>query len=42
MGRLVFLRLSNSAFGNYVVQNFFKQVDLDLQEDLYNKIVSDP
>lgn len=28
--RFIFVRLSKSAFGNYVVQNFLKQVELDL------------
>jgi hypothetical protein len=28
-------------FGNYVVQNFFKQVDAQLQEELYRRIAVD-
>ncbi|KAM3141390.1 hypothetical protein pb186bvf_006508 [Paramecium bursaria] len=40
-GQIVFVQLSNDPYGNYVVQNFFKQVNQELQKELLLKIKND-
>ncbi|CAD8177730.1 unnamed protein product [Paramecium pentaurelia] len=38
--QVLFVRLSTNAYGNYVVQNFFKCADIEIQKELYLKITN--
>ncbi|CAD8168310.1 unnamed protein product [Paramecium octaurelia] len=38
--QVLFVRLSTNAYGNYVVQNFFKYADSEIQKELYLKITN--